>query len=208
MNEIIYSDEWNDDCSQEDVRKMSSIEFEKYCETILGGFLEETGITNYHVTHNVKRRVHDGTYQIDVNVVFQIDKLEISLLCECKQHKNPIKRDYVATLYQKMQSIGAQKGILMATSDFQKGAIKFAKEHGIALIKVYDYKCEYLSHSSDGTSADFNDPFLIAEKMMPPVRAIYYSTENDEPVLVYPTHRAMEDIRKKQTKFLKAHGLL
>lgn len=35
-----------------------------------------------------------------------------------------------------VQSLGAQKGILISTSNFQSGAIEYAKTHGIALIQM------------------------------------------------------------------------
>lgn len=42
----------------------------------------------------------------------------------------------VQILYDKIRATGAQKGILISTSGFQSGAIKYASEHGIALIQI------------------------------------------------------------------------
>jgi restriction system protein len=39
-------------------------------------------------------------------------------------------------LNQKLESTGSHKGMIFSTSHFQKGAIGFAKAHGIALIHV------------------------------------------------------------------------
>ena len=39
-------------------------------------------------------------------------------------------------MYDKIRATGAQKGILISTSGFQSGAIKYASEHGIALIQI------------------------------------------------------------------------
>ncbi len=82
----------------------------------------------------------------------------------------------------------------------------FAKEHGIALIKVYDYRYDFLSHSSDSKAEDPNDPFLVSERMMPPVRAGYYTSDYEEPLLIYPTHKMIERILDAQKRLLKEYG--
>jgi restriction system protein len=49
----------------------------------------------------------------------------------------------VQVLYDKIRAIGANKGILILTSNFQIGAIKYAKEHGIALIQIVEADLTY-----------------------------------------------------------------
>ena len=71
----------------------------------------------------------------------------------------------MAVLHRKLDSIGAQKGIMISTGGYQSGAIEYAKEHGIALIIVKDYHFEFLSHSSDPNIVNENDPFLYAERI-------------------------------------------
>lgn len=197
-----------DKSSQEYVRSLDSNEFEKYCMNILQGFAKETGLHNFKIEHNVIIEGHDGSYQIDVYASFYALKMSFKVLCECKQHKNPIKREVVSALYQKMLSLGIQKGVIMATANFQSGAIRFAHEHGIALIKIYDYSYEYFSHSSGKDVEDTNDPFIVAEKMMPPVRADYYAPNEHSPQIVYPTREMMEEIMTKQKKMLRKMGFL
>jgi hypothetical protein len=58
------------------------------------------------------------------------------VVIEAKYHKNPIKRELVQVLHSKVQSVGAHKGVLVATAPFQRGALDFAKAHGIALVAV------------------------------------------------------------------------
>jgi restriction system protein len=50
-------------------------------------------------------------------------------------------------LNQKLQEIGAHKGMIFSTSGFQSGAIEFATEHGIATITVQDGKTNYHTKS-------------------------------------------------------------
>ena len=194
--------------SQEYVRSLSPNDFEKYCMNILQGYAKETGLQNFTIDHNCKIQGYDGSYQIDVFATFYAMGMSFKVLCECKQYKNSVKREVVSALYQKLLSLGLQKGVLMATANFQSGAIKFAHEHGIALIKVYDYSYEYFSHSSGNDIEDPNDPFIVAEKMMPPVRAVCYEANGDYPRIIYPTREMIEDILAKQKKMLKQMGFL
>lgn len=202
------ADDLLDMASQDYVRSLSPNEFEKHCMSILLGFAKETGLQNFTIDHNVKIGSHDGSYQIDVFATFYVMKMSFKVLCECKQYKNSIKREVISALYQKLLSLGMQKGVLMATASFQSGAIKFAREHGIALIKVYDYSYEHFSHSSENDVEDPNDPFIVAEKMMPPVRAACYTPNGDSPIIVYPTREMIAEILTKQKMMLKQKGLL
>ena len=188
---------------QNHVCSITPTEFEKYCKDILLGYAEEEKLPNFAITHNVKLPAYDGTYQIDLYATFTALGTEIKVICECKRHKNPVKRNTVADLAAKVRSLGAQKGILLSTSGFQSGAIQYAKEHGIALIKVEDYNFEYLSHSSGQPENDDDDPFLYAEKHMPPYVAFDCTTDTDEPCKVYPTRSMIKELLIQQNRQIK-----
>ena len=95
-------------------------------------------ITDLRVEHDQKLNAYDGHYQIDVYAEFEHFGATSKVLIECKKHKNAIKRDVVQLLHAKLQSTGCHKGFIFATTGFQSGAIKFAEEHGIALVRVMD----------------------------------------------------------------------
>jgi Restriction endonuclease len=78
----------------------------------------------------------DGSYELDGHIVMTLAGLTLRLVVEAKHHRSPIKRELVHTLWVKVQSTGAHKGVLVSTASFQSGAITFAKVHGIALIQV------------------------------------------------------------------------
>lgn len=96
------------------------------------------GLKDFRTVHQELIRGVDGDYAIDVTGRFSALGVDFLLLVECKYHKENIKRDTVLELHSKIQSTGAQKGILFSTSGFQSGAIEFAKAHRIALIQVSD----------------------------------------------------------------------
>ena len=57
-------------------------------------------------------------------------------IIECKHYKYPISREIVQKVYDNLRAVGAQKGIIISTSNFQSGALNYAKLHGIALIQL------------------------------------------------------------------------
>jgi restriction system protein len=121
---------------------MTDTEFEKYVANLVKQMSEKEGI-KCSVKHNYIARVNDGNYQIDVIVEYTFLGGQFIILVECKKYKNPVPREKVEILYNRIRSIGAHKGMLFSTSRFQQGAIDFAKKHGIALVQVIDGKLLY-----------------------------------------------------------------
>lgn len=121
--------------------EMTPTEFERYSLLFLQSQADK--LENASFEHNVVIRAQDGSYQIDGKITFSYMGLSFLCLVECKRYKGPIEREKVAALYAKMQSIGAQKGIFVTTSYYQKGALQYAEQHGIALITITDEGVTY-----------------------------------------------------------------
>ncbi|MEU4635406.1 restriction endonuclease [Micromonospora chalcea] len=94
----------------------------------------------------------DGTYIMDVTARFQLAGMDFLILFECKRHKDPVKRSDVQVLLTKLQSTGAQKGVVVAASGFQSGALEFAKAHGIACVRLVDNAWTYVSRHTSTTT--------------------------------------------------------
>lgn len=178
----------------QDLYDLSSTEFEKYCYEILKGYAEEQKLQNFKIEHSKKIKAFDGEYEIDVFASFEALGTRIQVLCECKRYKNPVNREKVVVLHKKLDSLGAQKGILMTNNRFQSGAIQYAKQHGIALIQVSTRGPEYFSHSSGLDNDSEDDPFLYGEKNLPPYRAVLVTKDCDADFVVYPTSSEIESI--------------
>lgn len=182
---------------------LTPTEFEKYCCDFLKAYAEKEKLQDFKITHNKKIKATDGKYQIDVYAEFTAMGSQFKVLCECKKYKYRVNKDKVALLHRKLESIGAQKGVLISTSDFQSGAIKYAQAHGIALIKVEDYCFEYLCHS-DGKQENVEDsPFFYAETHMPPYVAFECTADLDEPIKIYPTKDIIKQLYTEQNKIIK-----
>ena len=90
----------------------------------------------------------DGEYEIDVTIRFRAFKgARFLVLAECKKLKNPVKREVVQILYDRLRSVGAHKGFIFATTSFQRGAIEYAGNHGIALVQVANGSTAYIQAS-------------------------------------------------------------
>lgn len=113
---------------------VSPAEFESFVVNLL----EATNpcVDNLTVTLHDRITGIDGSYEFDATVRFELGDMAFLVIVEAKRHTNPIKRELVQVLHQKLQSVGAQKGAMISTAPYQVGALKFAKTHGIALMKV------------------------------------------------------------------------
>jgi restriction system protein len=96
------------------------------------------GLSEFAVQRLEKIPGSDGEYEIDITARFEALEVSFLVLIECKHHKNPIKREVVQVLYDRLRAVGGHKGIIFATTSFQSGAIQYADEHRIALIHFAD----------------------------------------------------------------------
>lgn len=118
-------------------------------------------LKSFTITHREYLQGRSGEYEIDAVARFEIfGGAEIVVLVECKRYRSPIKRDIVMLLNQKLQEIGAHKGMIFSTSGFQSGAIIFATEHGIATVTVQDGKTNYHTRSH-GPGPDVAPPSWV-----------------------------------------------
>jgi len=137
-----------------DYIEMSPTEFEQ----LVYSYLKEIGssLDKFEIKHNSKEIGIDGTYQIDVIYKFEATGVIFKVLVECKHHKSPIQRYIVEVLKNRLNSLGAQKGVLFSTSKFQSGCIEYAEKHGIALIRMIEGK--YLYETKSLNMQDNNIP--------------------------------------------------
>jgi hypothetical protein len=126
---------------------ISPAEFERWVAELYAATASE--VEDLRVTPHEVVIGTDGAYDLDATVRYRLAGMEFLVLVEAKRHRHPIKRELVASLHSKMQSTGAQKGVILATAAFQSGAIEYAKVHGIALIEVTEGRFTYMARSAD-----------------------------------------------------------
>lgn len=136
------------------IAEITPTEFEK----LIHSYLIDLGqdLTKFETIHDKKIESYDGNYQIDVFAEFEALGGQFKVLVECKRYKDKVERETVQLLNGKIQSIGAHKGMIFATSGFQTGAVEYAEAHGIALIRVIEGRFTYFTRSKD--SPNFEPP--------------------------------------------------
>jgi restriction system protein len=146
-----------------EVPEMNPTEFERQVRAWLQR--ASAGLRHFTATHRKVLEGAGGQYEFDVVAEFEaLGGASIIVLVECKYYgsSNPVKRDVVMTLHAKLADVGAQKGMLFSTSGFQRGALEYAKAHGIALVLV-----------RDGNSFRYETKQLGATPQAPPWAARY-----------------------------------
>lgn len=92
---------------------------------------------NVEIKHQEDLKTVTGReYNIDLSYNFKIAGIEYLTIIECKHWKDSVSRDLILTVKEKANDLGAHKSVLVTTKGFQKGAIEYAKEKGVGLIKI------------------------------------------------------------------------
>ena len=154
---------------------ISSDEFEAWVGELLDSASAE--LQDLRTTVHDKIVGTDGTFDLDATVRFRWAGMDFLVVIEAKRHRHPIKRELVQVLHSKVQSTGAHKGVLFSTAPFQRGALEFAKVHGIALIHITEGRFTF------ETRAQESRPPLSREEAMKhfglPVFAGHYYRPGD-----------------------------
>ncbi len=129
---------WN-----KDLTELTPKQFELEVKKILEGANPKLAV--FEVKHQEKIHGVGGAYKIDVTAKFEALGGEIIVLIECKHQTSSIKREIVQILHDKLHETGAHKGMIFATTPFQRGAIAYASAHGIALVTLAEGKAFYVT---------------------------------------------------------------
>lgn len=122
-------------------------QYELEVKALLDGL--SMGLIDYQSEHREIVVGADGEYEIDITARFTALGANFLTLIECKRYSKPVEREKVQVLYSKLQSVGAQKGMIFSTSGFQSGASEFAEVHGIALIELVDGRATWIRKGAD-----------------------------------------------------------
>ncbi|MVO99556.1 hypothetical protein EDM21_08445 [Paenibacillus sp. N10] len=119
------------------------------------------------------------------------------VIVECKRYTRPVEREKIVVLADKVRSLGAHKGILISTSGFQSGATEYARQHGIALLQIFD---KYVMHAQASSNLQ-TDPILLEFIKQSPKFYAYQCDLNDFPdKKIYPSKTMVLEIKKKISK--------
>ena len=178
--------------------RINPTEFEVFCMETLKAYAERENLQNFSIKHDQKIESDDGTYQIDVIAEYTALGAKNVILIECKKHSNSVKRDVVTNLHAKLQSLGANKGIIISTVGFQRGAVQYAEKHGIALWQICDNYIKHYSASADKHISDAMRFQLEVEAFLPKHFMWEWDCTADFPCAqIYPTEEMEQEARNK-----------
>lgn len=131
-------------------------------ERLVVDLLREAGhnLAEFRVEHRETIATPDGRYQIDATARFRALGVDFLVIVECKDHLRPVEREVIQVLADKKRASGAQKAIMFATNGFQKGALEYAKSHGIALVRILEGALTYETRSADQTAPSPPPPWV------------------------------------------------
>jgi restriction system protein len=131
-------------------------------ERLVRDWLTEAGqdLAEFRVGRGEHLSAPDGRYQIDVTARFRALGVDFLVLVECKDHERPVEREDVQVLADKKRALGAQKAILFATNGFQRGALEYAKMHGIALVRILEGVLTYEVRSASRPGPSIPPPWV------------------------------------------------
>ena len=137
------------------LEELSPEEFEKEVRRVLS--LTGRRLKSFTTAHLETIRGSDGEYTFDVTATFEALGADFLVLIECKHQKDAVKREVLQILRDKMQSVGAHKGMVFSTATFQSGAREYATSHRMALVHLTDSGLVYIRKGA-GMSSDTGVP--------------------------------------------------
>jgi restriction system protein len=136
-------------------------------------------LKHFKVEHQVLLKSPHGDFKMDAVAKFEALGAEFIVLVECKHHKNPIKRELVQVLADKVAASSGHKGMMFSTSNYQRGAIEYAKSRKITLIHFTEGEPVYESRSADGLTGP-NQPYSGYNVLLTDDGGITYTSSNDD----------------------------
>lgn len=109
-------------------------EYEKFTQEIYQELVNADVIKTTKVQHNVKLKGKSGQeHQIDVYWEYEIANVKHKVAIECKNYNKNVAVGKVRNFYGVLADFNNVTGIMVTKVGYQKGAKRFATEHGIML---------------------------------------------------------------------------
>lgn len=186
------------------IANITPTDFEIFCMETLRAYALQEGLQNFKISHNQKLSADDGIYQIDVLIEYIAFGAKNIIIVECKKLSRNIERELVASLHAKIQSTGANKGILISTTGYQRGATLYAQKHGITLWQICDNYVKHIQASAFQKTSDEAEFQFTLETFLPKHFILEWDCSYDYPFKQrYPTDEMLQVASKKARKQLK-----
>lgn len=99
--------------------------------------LSEPGGLVTDLSHDVTLPGKTASHQVDVTFTFKVAGVEYRTIIQCKDWVSRVKQEQLFSFKTVLDDIpGQPRGVFVSKSGFQRGAIDFAKAHGIRLYEL------------------------------------------------------------------------
>lgn len=111
-----------------------AIEYELLTRAIYESVLQQDGVENVEVKHNVQVAGRSGvSHQIDVFWEFIQVGITHRVLIECKNYSSNLSLEKARSFFGVLHDVGNARGLIVTRTGFQSGVIDFCKYYGIGL---------------------------------------------------------------------------
>ena len=111
-----------------------AIEYELLTQSVYQAILNQDGIPNIDVKHNISLKGHSGVeHQIDVFWEFNQAGIKHCVVIECKNYSSNLTLEKARNFFAVLHDIGNCVGLIVTKTGYQQGAVKFCGYYGIGL---------------------------------------------------------------------------
>lgn len=145
-----------------------SVDYEKVTRAIFQTLVDQDQAQNISVEHNKQLQGKYLSHQCDVYWKFESAGMEYSTIVECKNWNKRLKQENLLAFRAKLEDLNNPKGVIVTRSGYQKGAVKYAKAHGILLYELFEAPPRPPLVVKEGSFGTIELKFEPARKGFPP----------------------------------------
>lgn len=145
-----------------------SVDYEKVTRAIFQTLVDQDQAENISVEHNKQLQGKYLSHQCDVYWKFESAGIEYLTIVECKNWNKRLKQENLLAFRAKLEDLNNPKGVMVTRSGYQKGAVKYAKAHGILLYELFQAPLRPLLTVTEGTFGTMEVTFKPATNRFPP----------------------------------------
>jgi len=165
---------------------LDSLQYEEFVKATYEVLVsQQVGAVYFKKSYIGKRSGHD--HEIDVSIELTIAGLHIIILVECKHYTHKVDISDVLEFAQRLDDIGAHKGVMVTTVGYQDGALRVAESHNLALVATVPQWHNVMSSVSDALLTGSNEP------------ALPHKTERNEPAPPHETIAIVDTLRQERS---------
>lgn len=145
-----------------------SVDYEKVTRAIFQTLVDQDQAQNISVKHNKQLQGKYLSHQCDVYWKLESAGMEYSTIVECKNWNKRLKQENLLAFRAKLEDLNYPKGVIVTRSGYQKGAVRYAKAHGILLYELFEAPPKPPLVVKEGSFGTIELKFKPARKGFPP----------------------------------------